>query len=125
MFRRLSVIDDVNNHCFNVPIIGGIYKRDKANFNTYYSPDINSIASENRAKEGDIMYNKETQKLIVFYNSSTYKEVNLLNADTPLGGPNTSRPLSPIRGVCYYDTNLGKPIWWTGTQWVDATGASV
>lgn len=32
------------------------------------------------------------------------------------------------RGVCYLDTSLsaqGKPIWWTGTVWVDAFGASV
>lgn len=31
-------------------------------------------------------------------------------------------------GVCYLDTTLdadGKPIWWTGTAWVDATGATV
>jgi|GEM_PF-4274835 len=31
-------------------------------------------------------------------------------------------------GVQYFDTTLaaaGKPIWWTGTQWVDATGAVV
>ena len=25
----------------------------------------------------------------------------------------------------YFDTTLNKPIWWTGTKWVDATGASV
>ena len=125
LFRKLSVVDDDSEYCYNVPIIGGIFKRDKANFNTYYTPDIMSIASENRAKEGDIMYNKETQKLIIFYNSSTYKEINLLNADSPLGGPNTSRPADPIRGLCYYDTNLAKPIWWTGTKWVDATGADV
>lgn len=31
-------------------------------------------------------------------------------------------------GVVYFDTTLvaaGKPIWWTGTAWVDATGAAV
>ena len=28
-------------------------------------------------------------------------------------------------GFQYYDTTLNKPIWWTGTQWVDATGAQV
>lgn len=25
-------------------------------------------------------------------------------------------------GVSVYDTNLGKPIWWTGTKWVDGAG---
>lgn len=29
------------------------------------------------------------------------------------------------KGVCVFDTNLNKPIWWTGTKWVDATGADV
>lgn len=29
------------------------------------------------------------------------------------------------KGFQYYDTSLNKPIWWTGTNWVDATGATV
>lgn len=38
-------------------------------------------------------------------------------------GPTTSRPTSN-RGVggAFFDTTLGKPIWWNGTTWVDATG---
>lgn len=28
-------------------------------------------------------------------------------------------------GFLYFDTTLGKPIWWTGTKWVDATGTQV
>lgn len=31
-------------------------------------------------------------------------------------------------GTLYFDTTLhanGQPIWWTGTEWVDSTGASV
>ena len=28
-------------------------------------------------------------------------------------------------GYWYFDTTLGKPIYWTGTAWVDATGATV
>ena len=45
-------------------------------------------------------------------------------------GATASRPtLSSVdRGVMYFDTTLaaaGRPIWWTGTQWVDSTGAVV
>ena len=45
-------------------------------------------------------------------------------------GATVSRPTLTAndRGVCYLDTTLaanGKPIWWTGTVWVDALGASV
>lgn len=27
-------------------------------------------------------------------------------------------------GRPYFDTTLGQPIWWDGTEWVDADGAS-
>lgn len=42
----------------------------------------------------------------------------------------TSRPAlaSGLAGALYFDTTLagnGKPIWWTGTAWVDSTGAVV
>lgn len=30
-----------------------------------------------------------------------------------------------IKGQCLFDTTLNKPIWWTGTAWVDATGTEV
>lgn len=45
----------------------------------------------------------------------------------PAGGATGSRPSSTAqRGQMYFDTSLGatgKPVWWDGTQWVDATGA--
>lgn len=28
-------------------------------------------------------------------------------------------------GQCLFDVSLGKPKWWIGTKWVDATGADV
>ena len=28
-------------------------------------------------------------------------------------------------GEIYFDKKLNKPIWWTGTKWVDATGTDV
>jgi hypothetical protein len=39
-----------------------------------------------------------------------------------------NRPTLPLPGQLYFDTTLdadGKPIWYTGTAWVDATGAVV
>lgn len=45
-----------------------------------------------------------------------------------LGGTTTKRPTNPRIGWIYFDTSLGvngKPIWWTGTVWVDATGTTV
>lgn len=39
-------------------------------------------------------------------------------------GATSARPLSTYitNGECYFDTDLGKPIWWNGTAWVDAAG---
>jgi len=36
-----------------------------------------------------------------------------------------SRPTGMGAGATVFDTTLGKPIWYTGSAWVDATGASV
>lgn len=36
-----------------------------------------------------------------------------------------NRVISPINGQCMFDSTLGKPIWWNGSSWVDATGAAV
>ncbi|HEY6026261.1 MAG TPA: hypothetical protein VIV09_05110 [Pseudolabrys sp.] len=41
------------------------------------------------------------------------------------GGATGSRPGSPVNYQPYFDTTLGKPIWWDSTQWVDATGTPV
>jgi hypothetical protein len=37
----------------------------------------------------------------------------------------TSRPDSPVTGQECFDTDLGKPVWWNGSAWVDATGTAV
>jgi hypothetical protein len=35
------------------------------------------------------------------------------------------RPTKIEKGHCYFDTTLNKPIWYNGTNWVDATGSKV
>lgn len=37
----------------------------------------------------------------------------------------TTRPSVTTKGFLFFDDMLGKPIWWNGTGWVDATGATV
>ena len=40
-------------------------------------------------------------------------------------GTTTNRPTKNLFvGRTYFDTTLGKPIWYDGAGWVDATGAS-
>lgn len=36
-----------------------------------------------------------------------------------------SRPTAIGVGVAIFDTTLGIPIWWDGSNWIDATGATV
>ncbi len=49
------------------------------------------------------------------------------NLEERISEPATSdnRPAAPALGQCYFDTTLGKPIWFDGTDWVDALGSKV
>lgn len=40
-------------------------------------------------------------------------------------GPGTDRPKEAFTGMVYFDTALNQPVWWNGSQWVDAGGRSV
>jgi len=42
-----------------------------------------------------------------------------------LGGPTIDRPETPDNYMMYFDTDLNKPIWYNGTDWVDSTGTIV
>lgn len=42
---------------------------------------------------------------------------------TGKNGTTANRPSNPLTGEIYYDTTLGKPIWWNGYAWVDASGS--
>lgn len=35
------------------------------------------------------------------------------------------RPSGPTGGQMFFDSTLGKPVWWNGSNWKDATGATV
>lgn len=41
------------------------------------------------------------------------------------GGPTADRPSSPEQFEFYFDTDLGKPIYYFDSIWVDATGTTV
>lgn len=43
----------------------------------------------------------------------------------PSAGTTAQRPTGVVVGYPYYDTTLGKPIWFKSPGWVDATGAAV
>jgi hypothetical protein len=43
----------------------------------------------------------------------------------PTMGPTSARPLFPAVTQMYFDTTLDEPIWWNGSGWINAMGASV
>ena len=61
------------------------------------------------------------------YDVNTVVDANYstLKATINVGGDTASRPASPTLYQSYFDTDLTKPIWHDGTNWVDATGATV
>lgn len=40
-------------------------------------------------------------------------------------GITANRPPTPTTGQTYFDTTLGQPIWYDGSNWIDATGTTV
>lgn len=58
---------------------------------------------------------------------SMYLDGDLSVNDLPVSliDSGESRPTTNKVGYCYFDTNLKKPIWWSGTEWVDANGTTV
>lgn len=40
-------------------------------------------------------------------------------------GITSARPVSPVNGQFYLDLTINKPIWWNGSNWIDATGTTV
>ena len=48
------------------------------------------------------------------------------NITVPPSGTTANRPTERLEvGQYYFDTTLGIPIWYDGTDWVDATGTVV
>jgi hypothetical protein len=48
------------------------------------------------------------------------------NVTVPPSGVSADRPTERLEvGQYYFDTTLGIPIWYDGTNWVDATGGTV
>ncbi len=57
-------------------------------------------------------------------NVQTQQAINILS--TPSAGTTALRPTTGLQvGQFYFDTSLGIPIWWNGTNWVNATGTVV
>jgi hypothetical protein len=48
------------------------------------------------------------------------------NVTTPDSGPTSERPDRNLQvGQYYFDTTIGRPIWYNGTNWINAAGTVV
>ena len=54
--------------------------------------------------------------------TKSYMESNTLGL---LVGDTASRPAGAATGTMYFNTSLGYPMWFNGTNWVNATGAYI
>jgi hypothetical protein len=60
------------------------------------------------------------QNLRIYFNNL---DNFLVAISTPQNGATADRPTQNLQiGQFYFDTTLGFPVWYDGTDWVDATG---
>lgn len=94
----------------NITLLNGSNFITSANYTGF--TNIRNIRNLDKNKRNNLYYTKE--------NGWTIGDRSIDNK-----GESINRPLNIDIGFQYFDTTLKKPIWWTGTGWVDSTGASV
>jgi len=57
--------------------------------------------------------------------TDAYTKTEVDDKIVPKSGTTALRPTTTEIGFIFFDTTLGKPIWWNDTSWVDATGIIV
>jgi hypothetical protein len=61
--------------------------------------------------------------LRLYFNTVDAVIIDLL---TPTAGTTTARPTVGLQvGQFYFDTTINRPIWWDGTNWINAAGTVV
>ena len=84
-------------------------------------------------EDGGYTYYDTTLQKPLWYTNERWIDGLGNSVDASHSGTSSERPISrtvagypAIReGFFYFDTTLNKPIWWTGSHWVDATGSQV
>lgn len=80
---------------------------------------------------GGVVIYDNVLKMPLYWNGTAwcaYNGINMSNVTAIKGTTETRNSMtlnSSNAGFQYFDTTLNKPIWWTGSAWVDATGATV
>lgn len=90
----------------------------------YLLPTLHNESVLSSDFNGTLLFNNSTKSMEYWNTDSWYNLSN--NFKSSLSVKGETRPeLSTEIGFQFFDTTLNKPIWWTGTKWVDATGADV
>ena len=106
------------------------YKGKKPNFvrDQFETLEAMRQFTEGAIDEGHVAYVKETGERYVFKSTNKNDPVygkwrQLLSATR--GGATSSIPTNPTTGDYYYDLNLGKVLYWDGTNWVQPTATDL
>jgi hypothetical protein len=73
-------------------------------------------------------YDQRQQDQVQYALRLYFNQLDSYNLATsiPASGVTADRPAQQLQvGQFYFDTTLGYPIWYDGTDWVDATGTVV
>lgn len=73
--------------------------------------------------ENNPAVNPSAGYIILNPGSGTLQDATYASIPIRIGGTTAQRPATPPQTTMYFDTTLGKPVWYYGTGWVDATGA--
>lgn len=94
---------------------------DRDSFDTLKDNNIDNLPINASSTFKYFVYNSQTKKLNYRYGD------NLYTINSTIITENNQRPsLSNIdKGTMYFDTAINKPIFWDGSKWIDATGATV
>lgn len=103
------VVDASLKNVFHVKT-GSSYSGFVSDTISFWDTTLQSLKNNLRVRNGVLQY----------FDGNYYQRVAL-----NVAGNTTDRPKTPYVGQNYYDTTIGKPIWYGGSAWIDATGRVV
>lgn len=144
---RLLFLDDESEEIIQIPIVKNHYNistisqltslftKNLTNITINIIADIDMGEIRQQCRSGWIFnfYGNLNNGTLVVNNSTelnNYKGNAIIDGPTKYCGNTASRPTNILKGHCYFDTTLNKPIWAKSitdeiVTWVDATGMTV
>lgn len=96
-------------------------------YNGLHINESNAVQAGNKLFIGSVGENDNTHVTADFYQLLLFDRVltDFLAIPYLNVGVTSQRPGNADNGFQFFDVTLRKPIWWNGSSWVDASGASV